>query len=99
MVEAGGMRVHAGEGDSCLRMDGPAIFAFTLEAVPEAVQHLLAKSGLTLEQIDLFVFHQANVFMLGQLRKKIKIPRDLVYYALRDFGNDFIHDSHSTLRS
>lgn len=87
MVEAGGMRVPAGEGDSYLRMDGPAIFAFTLKAVPEAIQQVLAKSGLTLEQIDCFVFHQANVFMLEALRKKIRIPSEKFIYALRDFGN------------
>jgi len=87
IVEAGAMRKPGGEGDPYLRMDGPAIFTFTLKAVPAAVQALLTKSGLAMEQIDLFVFHQANVFMLESLRKKIKIPQEKFVYALRDFGN------------
>ena len=57
-----------------LQMNGPAIFTFTLKAVPRAVEALLERVHLTLDQIDLFVFHQANSYMLDQLRKKLRIP-------------------------
>lgn len=87
IVEAGGARVPAGEGDPYLRMNGPSIFAFTLKAVPESIQRVLVKSGLAMEQVDLFVFHQANAFMLDSLRKKIKIPSEKFVYAMRDYGN------------
>ena len=52
-----------------LYMNGPEIFTFTLKAVPRAVRDLLSRSGLTLDQIDLFAFHQANQYMLDHLRK------------------------------
>ena len=70
-----------------LFMNGPDIFAFTLKQVPASVNALLAKSGKTMENIDLFVFHQANKFMLEHLRKKLKIPPEKFVYALEDCGN------------
>lgn len=70
-----------------LRMNGPDIFAFTIKQVPASVSAVLAKSGKTLDDVDLFVFHQANKFMLEHLRKKIKIPEEKFVYALEDCGN------------
>lgn len=70
-----------------LHMNGPEIFTFTLRTVPAAVNALLAKSGLTLEQIDLFVFHQANRQMLEHLRKKLKIPEQEFVIGMSKFGN------------
>lgn len=70
-----------------LRMNGPDIFAFTLKQVPASVKALLAKSGKSMDDIDLFVFHQANKFMLEHLRKKLKIPEEKFVYALEDCGN------------
>jgi len=87
IVESGASRVPLCAGDPFLRMDGPAIFAFTLKAVPDAIDKLLCKSNRDINSFDLFVFHQANAFMLDFLRKKSKIPKDKFVYALRDFGN------------
>jgi 3-oxoacyl-[acyl-carrier-protein] synthase-3 len=70
-----------------LRMNGPDIFAFTLKQVPASVKALLEKSGKTMDDVDLFVFHQANKFMLEHLRKKLKIPAEKFVYALEDCGN------------
>jgi 3-oxoacyl-[acyl-carrier-protein] synthase-3 len=70
-----------------LFMDGPEIFNFTLRVVPETVNDLLLKTGKTKEQIDLFVFHQANAFMLEHLRKKLMIPEKKFVVALEHCGN------------
>lgn len=70
-----------------LYMDGPEIFSFTLKTVPQAVQDLLGKASMAVSDVDWFVFHQANEFMLEHLRQKIRIPRDKFLYALRDCGN------------
>src|ERR1035437_9702301 len=59
-----------------LYMNGPEIFAFTLRAVPKVVQDLLVRTGKNLSDIDLYVFHQANQYMLEHLRKKLKIPTE-----------------------
>lgn len=70
-----------------LFMDGLEIFNFTLRAVPEAVTTLLSRAGKTFDDIDLFFFHQANRYMLDHLRKKLKIPEDRFYMALKHCGN------------
>jgi 3-oxoacyl-[acyl-carrier-protein] synthase III len=68
-------------------MDGPEIFNFTLKVVPGVVRQLLEKSRMHLEEVDYFVFHQANKFMLEQLRKKIKIPADKFCINMQSYGN------------
>ena len=70
-----------------LFMDGAQIFNFTLQAVPNAVNRLLQKSGKRLEDVNLFVFHQANQFMLEHLRRKLKVPSDRFCIAMSDCGN------------
>ncbi len=68
-------------------MDGPEIFNFTLEVVPTTMADVLAKNGLQKKDIDLFVFHQANAFMLNTIRKVNLIPRDKFYVDMEDTGN------------
>lgn len=70
-----------------LYMNGSEIFSFTQENVPLLVTDTLVKNGFEKSDIDLFVFHQANKYMLGFLRKKMKIEEDKFYYCLSRFGN------------
>lgn len=73
--------------DDYLYMNGSEIFNFTLESVPALVKNTLINNKLVQNDIDLFVFHQANKYMLNFLRKKIKIPEDKFYYCLEYVGN------------
>jgi len=68
-------------------MDGAEIFNFTLSAAPDAISRLLARSGLTMNQIDRFVFHQANQYMLEHLRKRLQIPPEKFEISLANSGN------------
>jgi len=70
-----------------LFMDGSEIFNFTLENVPVSVSDTLLKNSMKQDDIDLFIFHQANKYMLNFLRKKIKIAEEKFYYFLEDVGN------------
>lgn len=70
-----------------LYMNGPEIFTFTLQRVPEIIAQTLSKSGLGMEDIDCFVFHQANQFMLEHLRKKLGISPERMVGRLEDIGN------------
>ena len=70
-----------------LFMDGTEIFTFTISTVPRTVKEVCEKNGLPLEDIDLFVFHQANQYMLEFLRKKCKIPTEKFYMNFADCGN------------
>lgn len=70
-----------------LYMNGAEIFNFTLLTVPKSVRATLEKAQLTMDDIDLFVFHQANRYMLEHLRKKIKIPEDKFLISMSHVGN------------
>lgn len=68
-------------------MDGAAIFSFSISVVPKAVKQLLAKTRQGIDDIGLFVFHQANAYMLNYLRKKLRIPEKRFYINLEHLGN------------
>lgn len=70
-----------------LYMDGAEIFNFTSEAVPILVEQVLAKNELAMEDIQLFVFHQANKYMMNYLRKLIDIESERFYFCLEKVGN------------
>lgn len=70
-----------------LYMNGSEVFNFSLRVVPDTVARLLEKSGLRIEDIDLYVFHQANQYMLEHLRKRLKLPADKFLIAMEDVGN------------
>jgi len=70
-----------------LYMNSAEIFTFTLVNVPILVEDTLKKNELNQSDISLFIFHQANKYMLNFIRKKIKIEEDKFYYCLDKFGN------------
>lgn len=70
-----------------LYMNGSEIFNFTLEAVPALMQQVLEKNNINKDIIDLFVFHQANKFMLNTIRKVCVIPKNKFYVNLENTGN------------
>lgn len=70
-----------------LYMNGAEVMAFSLKEVPKAVDALLKKSGHSKDQIDYFVLHQANKFMLEALRKKLKLPEEKLPVFVDDCGN------------
>ncbi len=102
IVQTGGMRrpvagFASGGGDEdadehvlappTLYMNGPEIFLFTLEAVPDLVSGICERAKLTFDDVDLFVFHQANEYMLRHLRDKIEIPPERFYVSMSHCGN------------
>lgn len=99
IVETGAARHKAATGkqttdddghirrDDYLYMDGSAIFNFTLDAVPDMMKDILAKNEMVKENIDYYVFHQANKFMLNTIRKVCVLPKDKFYVNLNETGN------------
>ena len=73
--------------DDDLYMDGGEIFNFTLTEIPKCVARLLEQTGKSIETVDLFVFHQANRYMLEYLRKKMRIPEGKFYIGMQHCGN------------
>ena len=73
--------------DDYLYMNGGAIFNFTLDAVPGMIQQLLEKHHLSQDDINYYVFHQANKFMLSTIRKFCVLPKDKFYINMENVGN------------
>lgn len=70
-----------------LYMDGKAIFDFTVQTVPPMISEVISKNGLTKDDVDLYVFHQANKYMINFLRKMIMIDKEKFYVYLEKVGN------------
>jgi 3-oxoacyl-[acyl-carrier-protein] synthase-3 len=99
MVKSGGMRFKEPINDlqfeengnprssDYLFMNGSEIFNFTIEAVPPLIEKTLAKNALTQNDINGYIFHQANKFMINFLRKKIKIEPDKFFIYMSEVGN------------
>ncbi|MGD5386721.1 3-oxoacyl-[acyl-carrier-protein] synthase III C-terminal domain-containing protein, partial [Xanthomonas citri pv. citri] len=70
-----------------LILDGVAVLSFSTQRIPPAVQKLLDYTGASKDEIDYFVFHQANRMINETIRKKLGLPVEKVPSTLRDFGN------------
>ncbi len=70
-----------------LYMDGPAILNYTLDYFPPLVYDVLQKNCLQLQNIDLFVFHQANKYIMSMLQKKLKIDGEKYFRYYEKVGN------------
>ena len=73
--------------DDYLYMDGGGIFNFTLDAVPAMMKDILAKNNMQSDNVDYYVFHQANKFMLNTIRKVCVLPKDKFHVNLEEVGN------------
>jgi len=82
-----GRRADNSLSDEYLHMNGPEIFAFTLTRIREAIQRLLDRLGLGWGDIDLFLLHQANRFILEQLGRRMGIPAEKMPIDLEEIGN------------
>lgn len=70
-----------------LYMNGPEIFNFTLDAVPVLMTECIQKNGITEDEINLYVLHQANKYMLNTIRKVCGISKERFYINLEHTGN------------
>ncbi|HEY2545246.1 MAG TPA: ketoacyl-ACP synthase III [Candidatus Acidoferrum sp.] len=101
IVRSGGMRSRRSSGEvpietgqhesvgqlETLFMDGQELFQFTLRRIPPLVEATAKLNNVALEEVDWFVFHQANVFMNEHIRRKLKIPQEKAPIVLEDVGN------------
>jgi 3-oxoacyl-[acyl-carrier-protein] synthase-3 len=95
LVAKGGARLpqdaiqprHRHRWPSDLYMDGPSLISFTVAAIPELVANILKLAGLTRDEVDLFLFHQATLKMLAQLQERLGLGDDRLPIVLHDYGN------------
>jgi 3-oxoacyl-[acyl-carrier-protein] synthase-3 len=70
-----------------LYMNGSKVFEFAIQVVPRTVHELLDRAGLSQSEIDLFAFHQANAYMLEELRRILNIPTNKFQLSMAHCGN------------
>jgi len=99
IVKTGGLRNKLQTGDITfdesgnpissdhLYMNGGEIFNFTSHAVPLLVEKVLIKNNIKSNDVDLYVFHQANKYMINYLRKLLDIDKDKFYIFMEKVGN------------
>ena len=68
-------------------LDGTSVFTFGISKDPNSVRRLLEYTGKNTEDIDYYIFHQANMLMNEKIRTKLKLPAEKVPYILKDYGN------------
>jgi len=74
-------------GDPFLRMDGQAVFKLAVNSLSQSAQEVCEQAGVTLEDIDWMVPHQANVRILNFLGRKLGIPSEKVVVTLDKHAN------------
>ena len=75
-------------GEHCyIPMDGTKVFKFAVETVPRCMDEVLEKAGKTVEDVDFFVFHQANARIIDLAVRKYHIPPEKYYKNIGEYGN------------
>lgn len=72
---------------SLISMEGTKVFKFAVEAVPYCMDQVLEKTGLTIDDVDFFVFHQANARIIDLVVRKYHIPQEKYYKNIAEYGN------------
>jgi len=70
-----------------LYMDGPAILNYSLDFLTKLVNEVLEKNNLAMDDIDLHVYHQANIFLANLERKTLRIPPEKYWVCIENTGN------------
>ena len=70
-----------------IAMDGKKVFKFAVETVPACIDAVLEKAGKTVDDVDFFVFHQANARIIDLAVRKYHIPAEKYYKNISEYGN------------
>jgi 3-oxoacyl-[acyl-carrier-protein] synthase-3 len=92
MIEVGGSKYPYGrewsEGkSSCITMAGAEVYRFAVTAMGDACCRVLEKAGISADDIDLFVPHQANMRIIDAAAKRLELPPDKVFVNVQKYGN------------
>ena len=70
-----------------LYMNGSAIMTFTLVKIPKVFNQILQSNNMTIDDVDVVIFHQANKFILDGIQRKLKIPECKMHRSYENYGN------------
>jgi 3-oxoacyl-[acyl-carrier-protein] synthase-3 len=75
------------EGSHFLHMDGKNVFKWAVRALTESIDLVLRQSGLAVDDVGLYVLHQANIRIINNAVEQLGIPTDRVFNNLQNYGN------------
>jgi len=94
MMEAPASRLNPRITEELLRegrhypsMDGRAVFKHAVTRLPEVIREVLEKTGLSMDDIDLIIPHQANLRINQAVQKSMNIPEEKMYNTIHRYGN------------
>ncbi len=73
--------------DTFPKMNGKTVFIHATRRMPEAIQEALAANNRKIEEVDLFIFHQANLRINQMVAKQLGISEDKVFNTIQKYGN------------
>jgi 3-oxoacyl-[acyl-carrier-protein] synthase-3 len=81
--------VNAGEisGSPMVTMDGGAVFKFAVKVFEQTARELLDETSLSIDDVDWFIPHQANIRIMESTAKKLKLPREKLIATVDHHGN------------
>jgi 3-oxoacyl-[acyl-carrier-protein] synthase-3 len=82
-----GKLIQATHEERLIRMDGRATFRAAVAAMSDVTREVVSDAGLALEEIDLFVYHQANSRIITAVGERLGLPADRVIDCLAEYGN------------
>ena len=74
-------------GSPYLQMNGQGVFKFAVKVLEEVARETVAKAGMTLEDVDWLIPHQANVRILEATARKIGLPQEKLVVTVDHHGN------------
>ena len=75
------------EGRMVPRMKGRQVFKHALELLPQVIHEALSHNKMRIPDIDLFIFHQANLRIIENVCNQLEIPSEKVYNNIQEYGN------------
>ena len=78
---------HLEDGSTYMQMNGQEVFKFAVRKVPEVVNEVITAAGIDIEDIDMFVLHQANKRIVESVAKKLKQPIEKFPMNMQEYGN------------
>ncbi len=82
-----GQTIRASHAERKLRMDGPEVFRHAIARMSAVTQDAVSQAGLTLNEIDLFVYHQANARITRALGERLGLETERVVDCIEVVGN------------
>jgi 3-oxoacyl-[acyl-carrier-protein] synthase III len=70
-----------------LEMEGHETFLMAVEKLSQSTREVLARAELTLDDVDLFVYHQANSRILAAVAERLSLPSERVFDCIAGLGN------------